>query len=296
MRIFVTGATGFIGSAIVPELLAAGHQVLGLARSEEGAKALKAAGAEVHPGDLEDLGSLRSGAGKSDGVIHAGFNHDFSKFAENCEVDRRAIEVMGQVLAGSERPFVVTAGVPGTPGGLTTENDLLFGAVGTPRVSEQTAMALVGQGVRATVIRMPQVHDRDKHGLGTYLIALAREKGVSAYVGTGLNRWSAVHRLDVASLYRVALEKGLAGARYHAIAEEGVSLREVAGAIAGGLDIPVVAVRAEEAARHFGWLQFAVEMDNPATSALTREWLGWQPSQQAGFIADLERSSAYESL
>ncbi|HST58035.1 MAG TPA: SDR family oxidoreductase [Longimicrobium sp.] len=293
MRVFVTGATGFLGSAIVRDLVDAGHQVLGLARSEEGARSLIAAGAEVHRGDLEDLESLRRGAEMSDGVIHAGFNHDFARFAENCEADRRAIEVLGGALQGSDRPLVVTAGVPFTPGRVTTEDDVPSGPGGTPRVSEQTAMALVAGGVRASVVRMSQAHDRDKHGLGSFLIELAREKGVSAYVGDGQNRWSAVHRLDTAPLYRLALEKGTAGARYHAITEEGVPLREIAEVIGRGLGIPVVSLSPEGAAGHFGWLAFPAGMDAPASSALTQQRLGWQPAEQSGFIADLERSSAF---
>ena len=293
---FVTGATGFIGSAIVPELLNAGHQVLGLARSEEGTRSLIAAGAEVHQGDLEDLESLRSGAAISDGVIHAAFNHDFSKFAENSEADRRAIEVMGDVLEGSDRPMIVTSGLPFTPDRLTTEDDVPpSGSSGTPRVSEQTAISMVARGVHASVVRMSQAHDRDKHGLATYLIALAREKGISAYVGTGSNRWAAVHRLDAAPIYRLALEKGSAGARYHAIAEEGVSVREIAEVIGRGLKMPVVSLPPEEAASHFGWLAFPVSMDAPASSALTQQRLGWHPIQKPGFIADLERSSAFEA-
>lgn len=296
MRVFVTGPTGFVGSAIVPELLNVGHQVLGLARSDEGAKSLIAAGAEVHRGDLEDLESLRSGAAMSDGVIHAAFNHDFSKFAENCEADQRAIEVIGDVLEGSDRPLIVTSGLPLTPDRLTTEDDVPpSGPSGTPRVSEQTAISMVTRGVRASVVRMPQVHDRDKQGLATYMIALAREKGISAYVGTGLNRWPAVHRLDAAPIYRLALEKGSAGARYHAVAEEGVSVREIAEAIGRGLKIPVVALLPEEAASHFGWLGFPVSMDAPASSALTQQRLGWHPTEKPGFIADLERASAFEA-
>ncbi|HYW10698.1 MAG TPA: SDR family oxidoreductase [Longimicrobium sp.] len=293
MRVFVTGATGFLGSAIVVELVDAGHQVLSLARSEEGARSLAAVGAGVHRGDLEDLDSLRRGAAMADGVIHAGFNHDFSRFAENCEADRRAIEVLGDVLQGSDRPLVVTAGVPFTPGRVTTEDDVPSEPGGTPRVSEQTAIALVARGVRASVVRMSQAHDRDKHGLASFLIALAREKRVSAYVGDGLNRWTAVHRLDTAPLYRLALEKGAAGARYHAIAEEGVPLREIAEAIGRGLGIPAVALAPEEAAGHFGWLGFPAGMDAPASSALTQQRLGWRPTAQPGFIADLERSSAF---
>lgn len=296
MRVFVTGATGFIGSALVPELLDAGHQVLGLARSEEGARSLTAAGAEAHRGDLEDLESLRSGAAMSDGVIHAAFNHDFSKFAENCEADRRAIEAIGDVLEGSGRPLIVTSGLPLVPGRAATENDAPPpGAGGTPRVSEQTAIAMVARGVCASMVRMPQVHDRDKQGLATYMIALARAKGVSAYVGTGLNRWPAVHRLDAPPLYRLALEKGSAGERYHAVAEEGVSVREIAEAIGRGLKIPAVALSPEEAAGHFGWLGFPVGMDAPASSTLTRHRLGWHPTEKPGFIADLERSSAFQA-
>ncbi len=296
MRVFVTGATGFVGSALVPELLNAGHQVLGLARSDEGATSLIAAGAEVHRGDLEDLGSLRRGAAMADGVIHAAFNHDFSTFAENCEVDRRAIEVMGDVLEGSDRPLIVTSGLPPAPDRLMTEDDVPpSGSGGTPRVSEQTAISMVARGVRASVVRIPQVHDRDKQGLATYMIALAREKGISAYVGAGLNRWPAVHRLDAASIYRLALGKGSAGARYHAVAEEGVLVREIAEAIGRGLKIPVVALSPEEAARHFGWLGLLVSMDAPASSALTQQRLGWRPTEKPRFIADLERASAFES-
>ncbi len=294
MRVFVTGATGFLGSAIVPELLGAGHQVLGLARSDEGAKSLLAAGAEVHRGDLEDLESLRSGATGSDGVIHAAFNHDFSKFAENSEADRRAIEVIGEVIEGSDRPFIVTSGLPLTPGHATTEDDVPpSGSSGTPRVSEQTAISMVARGVNVSVVRVSQVHDRDKQGLATYLIALAREKGISAYVGAGINRWPAVHRLDAAPLYRLAIEKGVAGARYHAVAEEGVSVREIAEAISQGLKMPVVALSPEEAANHFGWLAFLAGMDAPASSALTQQRLGWHPTDKPGFLADLERSSAF---
>lgn len=293
MRIFVTGATGFVGSTLVQDLLRAGHQVLGLARSEEGAKSLLAAGAEVHRGDLEDLESLRRGAAGSDGVIHAGFNHDFSRFAENCAADRRAIEVLGDALAGSERPLIVTAGLPLAPGRPATENDVPpSGPGGSPRVSEQTAISLLDRGVRVSVVRMPQVHDRDKQGLATYLVALAREKGVSAYVGTGLSRWPAVHRLDTAPVYRLVLERGTAGARYHAVAEEGVPVREIAEGIGRRLELPVVALSPEEAAGHFGWLAFPVQMDAPASSALTQQRLGWHPTEQPDFLADLESAKA----
>ena len=296
MRVFVTGATGFVGSALVPDLLRAGHRVLGLARSEQGATSLIAAGAEVHRGDLEDLESLRRGAAMSDGVVHSAFDHDFSRFAENCEADRRAIEEIGDVLAGSDRPLIVTAGLPLTPGRPATEDDVpASGAGGTPRVSEQAAISLVARGVRASVVRMPQVHDRDQQRLATYMIALAREKGISAYVGDGLNHWPAVHRLDAAPLYRLALEEGSAGGRYHAVAEEGVAVRAIAEAIGRGLKVPVVALSPEEAARHFGWLAFPVGMDAPASSALTRQRLRWHSTEQPGFLADLARSSAFDA-
>ena len=260
-----------------------------MARSDEGAKSLKAAGAQVQRGDLEDLGSLRSGAAASDGVIHAAFNHDFLKFAANCEADRRAIEVLGSVLAGSDRPLIVTAGTAlVAPGRTATEDDAPVPIPSFRRVSEETAAAVASRGVRASVVRLPQVHDTVKQGLVTYMIALAREKGVSAYVGEGRNRWPAVHVVDAAHLYRLALEKGSAGARDHAIAEEGVPLREIAEAISRGLNVPVVSKSPEEAAQHFGFLGFFVGADIPASSSLTQERLEWHPTKQPGMIADLE--------
>ena len=291
MRVFVTGATGFIGSVIVPELLRGGHQVLGLARSDAGADALRAQGAEVHRGTLEDLASLRRGAEQADGVIHAGFIHDFSKFAQNCEVDRRAIEAIGDALAGSGKPLVVTAGIPGVPGRVSTENDPPTQA--TPRVSEQTAVAQAGRGIRAMTIRLPQVHDRDRAGLVSYLIMIAKDKGVSGYVGDGQNRWSAVHRQATASLYRLALEKGAAGARYHAVEEEGVTLKAIAESIGRGLRVPAKSLSQAEAAAHFGPMGHFVGMDNPASSALTRERLAWMPGMHAGLLDDVDHSTAF---
>jgi nucleoside-diphosphate-sugar epimerase len=295
MRVFVTGATGFIGSAIVQELINAGHQVLGLARSETGARSLIAAGAQVHRGDLEDLESLRSGAATADSVIHTGFVHDFSRFKEVCEIDRRAIDALATPLAGSDRPLIVTSatGAAHTPGRLTTEDDAPNSPL--PRIaSEEAAASAAAQGVRVSVMRLPQVHDPLKQGLITSLIAVARDKGVSAYVGDGLNRWPAAHRLDVAHLYRLALEKGPAGARCHAVAEEGVPLREIAEAIGRGLKVPVVAKSPEEAGAHFGWLAHFAALDMPASSALTRERLGWRPTG-GGLIADLDHARDFES-
>ena len=292
MRVFVTGATGFVGSAVVQELVKAGHEVLGLARSEAAARSLTAAGAIVHRGELEDLESLRSGAALSDGVIHTAFIHDFSKFKENCEIDRRAIETLGGVLAGSNRPLVITSGtgmgntVPGVP----ASEDNFNAQHPNPRsASELAGIAVAERGVNVAVVRLPQVHDRDKQGLVTYSIALAREKGISAYIGDGLNRWPAVHRLDAAPVYRLALEKGIAGARYHAVSEEGVTARAIAEAIGRGLKVPVVSKSPGEAAAHFGWLAMFAGMDMPASSALTQQRLGWHPTDQPGMIADLEQ-------
>jgi len=297
MRVFITGATGFIGTALVRELINAGHQVLGMARSDAGAKALIAAGAEVHRGDLEDLEGLRSGAVMSDGVIHTAFNHDFSKFAANCEMDRRAIETLGAALAGSDRPLLVTSGTGIiAPGRVATEDDVPASSPASyPRVSEQTAASWAARGVRASVVRLPQVHDRDKQGLVTYMIAVARQKRVSAFVGDGLNRWPALHLANVASLYRLAFEKGSAGARYHAVDEEGVPLREIAEAIGRGLKVPVVSKSPEEAAEHFGFLGFFVGVDCPASSVQTQQRLGWRPTAQPGLIQDLDHASAFEA-
>ncbi|WP_263382810.1 SDR family oxidoreductase [Granulicella arctica] len=290
MRVFLTGATGFIGTALVPELINAGHQVLGLSRSDAGARALLAAGAEVHRGDIEDLESLRSGAAEADGVIHTAFNHDFSKFVENCEADRKAIEAMGDVLVGSDRPLIITSGTGmgnAAPGQPATEDHFDPNNPNPRRASELAGASVAERGVNLSVVRLPQVHDQFKQGLITYLVAVAREKGVSAYVGEGLNRWPAVPLLDAARLYRLALEKASAGARYHAVAEEGVTARAMAESIGRGLKIPVVSKSAEEAGAHFGWLGMFVGYDMPASSALTQERLGWHPTGP-GLISDMD--------
>jgi nucleoside-diphosphate-sugar epimerase len=293
MRVFVTGATGFIGSQIVPELLKAGHRVLGFTRSDAGARSLVAAGAEAHRGDIEDLASLRSGAAKSDGVIHTAFNHDFSKFVQNCENDRLAIEAMGEALAGSKRPLIITSGTAMgslAPGQLATEDAFNPNAPNPRKASEIAGVAVAERGINVSVVRLPQVHDPVKSGLITYLVQIAREKGVSAYLGEGLNRWPAAHVLDVARLYRLVLEKGTAGSRYHAVAEEGIPVRDVATVIGRRLKVPVVSLTPDKVAAHFGWLGMFADHDMPASSSLTRERLGWHPTGP-GLIADLEQLS-----
>ncbi|HEM7839736.1 TPA: SDR family oxidoreductase [Burkholderia multivorans] len=291
MRVFVTGATGFVGLPTVKELIAAGHRVLGLARSDEGEKSLAAIGADVHRGSLEDTESLRAGAAAADAVLHLGFVHDWSNFAQSCEIDRRAIEALGSVLAGSDRLLIVTAGTAGlaAPGRLATEDDDVPPDFPFPRVSEQTARAL--KGVRSAVVRLPQVHDTVRQGLLTYAVAVAREKGVSAYAGEGRNRWAAAHISDVARLYRLALEKNEAGAKYHAVAEEGIPMRDIAEAIGRALKVPVASLSAEEAPAHFGWLAAFAGHDLVASSEKTRKVLGWNPTGP-GLIADLERIEA----
>ncbi|RYY56054.1 MAG: SDR family oxidoreductase [Chitinophagaceae bacterium] len=282
MRVFVTGATGFIGTAIVQELLAAGHQVSGLARSDVSARKLSEAGAEVHRGDLEDSDSLRSGAAVADAVIHAGFIHDFTRFAEVCLIDKTAIETIGQVLAGSDRPLIVTSGTAlVSPGRLATEDISAPVDPAWPRASEQAADIAKELGVRVATIRLsPSVHGQgDQQGFIPILVNLAKEKGISAFVGDGLNRWNAVHRLDAAHLYSLALGNTTPGARFHACAEEAITVRSVAEAIGKELNLPAVSLNPDEAASHFGWFAQMASADCPASSQWTRAQLEWHPSQ-----------------
>ncbi|MFD2873224.1 SDR family oxidoreductase [Mucilaginibacter ximonensis] len=290
MKVFVTGASGFVGTAVVQELLKAGHQVLGLARSEASAVKLKAAGAEVHYGDLEDLDSLRQGAAESEGVIHCGFIHDFSRFAEVCAVDEKAIETIANILAGSNRPLIVTSGTAlVNPGSLATEDMPSPFNPAWPRASERAAQAAVVAGVRAATVRLPpSVHgDEDKHGFIPILVNLAREKGFSAYIGEGQNRWNAGHRLDAALLYRLALEQATPGARFHASTEEGITVKSIAEAIGKQLNLPVKSINAEEAAGHFSWFAQMAAIDCPSSSKWTQEHLNWRPSHPY-LLTDIE--------
>jgi nucleoside-diphosphate-sugar epimerase len=285
MRVFVTGATGFVGSAVVEELLGAGHSVLGLARSEAGAKAVAAAGAEVQRGTLEDLDGLSRGAAETDGVIHTAFIHDFVDLPAAGETDRRAIEALGAPLVGTGRPLVVASGLFGAEDEPPDPNS----GVTHRHASEAATMALAGRGVRAMLVRLsPSVHGVGDHGFVPRLIAIAREKGVSAYIGDGANRWPAVHRLDAARLFRLGLEKGTAGARYHGVGDEGVPIRDIAAVIGKRLGLPVVPISREAAAGHFGFLAHFLAGDLPSTSAKTQAALDWQPTHP-GLIADLDQ-------
>jgi nucleoside-diphosphate-sugar epimerase len=298
MRVFVTGASGFIGSAIVPELIGAGHEVVGLARSDASAAAVAAAGAEVHRGALDDLDSLRAGAAASDGVIHTAFIHDFSDIAASGRTDQRAVETLGAALEGSDRPLVVTSGTGALAAGrVATEEDRGDPAsAGGHRIpSEETTLSLAARGVRSTVLRLPpSVHDEGDHGFVATLVDIARDKRVSGYIGDGTNRWPAVHRLDAARLFRLALETAPAGSVLHGVADQGVPVRTIAEVIGRHLDLPVVAIAPEDAGEHFGWLAGFLGADVPATSALTRGWVGWQPKHR-GLIDDLDLGHYFQS-
>jgi nucleoside-diphosphate-sugar epimerase len=291
MRVFITGATGFIGSKIVPELLRAGHQVLGLTRSDAGARQLTAAGAEVHRGDLEDPTTLRRGAEKADAVIHCAFDHDFSRFVENCQKDKRNIEAIGEALVGSKRPLIITSGTgmgSRGPGELATE-DVFDPSHANPRkLSEETGAAVAARGVNVSTVRLPQVHDTKKQGLISPLIEISRAKGRVAYVGNGKNRWPSAHVTDVARLYKLAVERAEPGARYHAVGEEGVTAKDISEALGRSLKLPVASVTGDEVAAHFGWMAMFAGVDMPASSAITRKKLGWTPVGP-GLIADLDR-------
>jgi nucleoside-diphosphate-sugar epimerase len=292
MHLFVTGATGFIGSALIAELIEAGHQVTGMTRSDAGAQSLIHAGAEVHRGTLEDPQSVRRGAEKADGVIHLAFDHDFSRFVENCEKEKRVVAALGQALAGSDRPLVITSGTgigSGGHGQLATE-DVFDPNHPTPRIaSELAGNALLEAGINVSVVRLPQVHNPFKQGLITPLVAIAREKGAVAYVGDGDNRWPACHLSDVVRVYRLAIERGEQGRRYHAVGEEGVRSREIAESLGRGLRLPVTSIAPDEAQAHFGWMAMFVGLDMPASSAQTQARLNWRPTGPT-LIADLDEA------
>lgn len=290
MRVFVTGASGWVGSAVTRDLIANGHQVLGMVRSDAGADIVGKLGAEVYRGNLEDPQSLRQGAAETDGTIHTAFSHDFSKFAQNGQDEKAAIGALADALKGSGRPLIVTSGAAFLPGdSLATEDDVPpNGAHAIPRDPETPAMAAATNGVRSSVIRLsPSVHGDGDKGFITMLINIAREKGVVAYVGEGQNHWPAVHRFDAATLYRLALEKGGAGKRYHGVAEEGIPFRDIATALSKGLDLPLVSIAPDKAAEHFGWFANFAAINCRVSSAKTRAELGWNPTGP-GLLADIE--------
>ena len=288
MKVFVTGATGFVGSAVVNELIANGHQVVGLSRSDQGAAALTAAGAQVQRGDLDDLDGLRSAASAADGVIHLAFIHDFSDYARAAEADRRAIEAIGDALAGSDRLFVVTGGTAGIASGCLLTEDVLNRAEG-PRQSEPVGLSLASRGVRASIMRLPpSVHGEGDHGFVPQLINIARSKGVAGYPGKGSNRWASVHRLDAARLFRIALESAPAGTVLHAVADEGVPVRDIAAVMGRHLNVPVESIPAEQASDHFGFLGMFFALDMPASSTLTQQRFDWHPTQST-LLEDLDQ-------
>jgi nucleoside-diphosphate-sugar epimerase len=306
MRVFVTGASGWIGSAVVPELISAGHEVTGLARTDASAAALMAAGAMVHRGTLDDLGSLRSAAAASDGVIHLAFKHDIAfsgGFEDAADADRRAIETFGEALAGSDRPFLIASGTLGlAPGRVGTERDghgpapaHFTGGPRTRLASAEMTLSLSSRSVRSCVVRFaPTVHGEGDHGFMATLVGIARDKGVSGYIGDGSNRWPAVHRLDAAHLVRLALDRAPAGSTLHAVADEGVPIRAIAEVIGRHLDLPVVAISSEDAAAHFAWMAGFLSIDSPASSAMTRELVGWQPTHP-GLVDDLDKGQYFHN-
>jgi len=308
MRVFITGASGWIGSAVGPELIGAGHQVTGLARSDASAAALTAAGAQVHRGTLDDLDSLRSAAAASDGVIHLAFKHDIAfsgDFQGAADADRRAIETFAEALVDSDRPFAIASGTLGlAPGRVGTERDghgpdsaaaPLIGGAQTRMANAQMTLSLASRSVSSSVVRLPPtVHGEGDHGFMAALVSIARDKGVSGYIGDGSNRWPAVHRLDAALLFSLALENAPAGSVLHAIADEGVPIRAIAEVIGRHLDLPAVAISPEDAGEHFGWLAGFLAVDSPASSTLTRELMGWHPTH-TGLIDDLEKGHYFHN-